>query len=181
MSILKMIPGQKIAFTVERVEQVEGKFGPQYAFRGETPDDTDAVMYLNVDAAERQLSRIGLTHSSVVGQTVEFERTEKNGTKYTNINRTNGAPPVVDFKKLNQQKQAYSSGPALPYEQETGAPPHGESGSVHQKVDKMFSVYDVCLDHAHAVAKRQFGNDVTDTAVAAMTATLFIAAKEGLR
>jgi hypothetical protein len=96
----------------------------------------------------------------------------------------NGAPaptPGVDFKKLNQQKQAYSSGPALPYEQETGAPPHVESGSVHQKLDKMFSVYDVCLDHAHAVAKRQFGNDVTDTAVAAMTATLFIAAKEGLR
>lgn len=51
----------------------------------------------------------------------------------------------------------------------------------HEKMDRLFQVYDVCLDHAHKVASKTFGNDVTDTAVAAMTATLFIAAKDALR
>lgn len=44
------------------------------------------------------------------------------------------------------------------------------------KLNSFFALYDVCLDHAHSAATRKFGNDVTDEAVAAMTATLFIQA-----
>jgi hypothetical protein len=172
--ILKLIPGQRIHFTVTATEPAEGKFGPQIKFTGTTPDDADAVMFLNVDAAQRQLGRIGLDTSSVVGRTVEFARTEKNGTKYTDINLpANGTPPKA---KVDQTPRAYSSGPHIPgidgpY-QETGAPP----ADMTSKLDAMFSLYDTCLAHAHSSAKRAFGNDVTDEAVAAMAATLYIQA-----
>jgi hypothetical protein len=145
--ILKMIPGQRIHFTVTNTEEVKGNFGPQIKFSGTTPDDSDAVMFLNVDAAHRQLGRIGLDTSSVVGRTVEFARTEKNGTKYTDINLpANGAPPKA---KVDQTPRAYSSGPHIPgidgpY-QETGAPPADESVS---RLDGVLSLHDVCVMHA---------------------------------
>lgn len=70
-------------------------------------------------------------------------------------------------------KQPLSSGGPLPWEKEDALP--------HEKLDKMFNVYDACLDHAHIAAIKRFGKDVTDTAVAAMAATLYIdARKSGL-
>jgi hypothetical protein len=174
--ILKLIPGQRINFTVEQVEEVKGNFGPQIKFTGATPDDADAVLFLNVEPATRQLERIGLDVKSVIGRTVEFERIEKNGTKYTNINRAEQAP--APKPAASNVKQAVSLGGPLPYElSETGAPPI----TVDPRLSKLFTVYDNCLDHALAVAKEKMdASDVGSSpeAVAAMAATLFIAAKE---
>lgn len=179
MSILKLIPGQRIHFTVSAVEQVEGNYGPQYKFDGATPDDANATLFLNVSTAERQLDRIGYSLTSVVGQTVEIARTEKNGTKYTDINRVNGAV-TPRAAAPSQPKQGFSSGGPLPYETETGGAPAEPKTA---QWDKLFAAYDVCMDKAISVARKmesaQIGSD--PSAVAAMAATLLIQAdRQGL-
>lgn len=69
-------------------------------------------------------------------------------------------------------KQPYSVGGPIPgVDDEHPALPH-------EKLDRMFALYDLCVAHAHKVAKREFGADVTDTAVAAMSATLYIQANQ---
>lgn len=72
-------------------------------------------------------------------------------------------------------KEPYSLGGPLPYETESqvrsSAQPH-----LGGQLDTLFTVYDVCLEHAYAKATGLFGKDVTDEAVAAMAATLFIQA-----
>lgn len=180
MSIIKLVPGQRVTFGVGGTELVEGNYGPQIKFSGATPDDPSAVLFLNVEPATRQLERIGLTMDSVVGQRVEIERVEKNGTKYTNIYKANGAAPVQTkpaAAPTSTAKMAFSSGAALPWEnEETGAPP--ADALPHEKLDHQFRIYDLCLDHAHAAAKQRFGKDVTDEAVAAMAATLYIQAQK---
>jgi hypothetical protein len=76
-----------------------------------------------------------------------------------------------DLAKAQTPAPAANVKQPLPWEQE----------HAHELLDKMFNVYDACLDHAHEAATRRFGNDVTDTAVAAMAATLYIdARKSGL-
>lgn len=85
--------------------------------------------------------------------------------------------------------QAFSSGASLPYENpiapgqdsETGAPPDVESGSVYPKLQRMFSVYDVCLDHVlTTVAPKMAATDIgtSPESAAAMVATLYISAKD---
>jgi hypothetical protein len=176
MSILKMVPGQKVAFTVERVEQVEGKFGPQFAFHGSTPDDAAATMYMNVDAAQRQLSRISLSPTSVVGQTVEFARTEKNGTKYTDINRLDNHAAHAG-NKASTAKQGYTSGGPIAGldDAETGAQPVAKTVPT---LDKLFNLYDTCFAHAYSLAERTMKQDASHEGISAMAATIFIAAKE---
>jgi hypothetical protein len=87
------------------------------------------------------------------------------------------------------EKQAYSAGPHINglddapiAHAETGAPPSGAAQGVDfaavNRLNKQFSLYDACLAHAHSAATRLFGNDVTDEAVAAMAATLYIQANK---
>lgn len=71
-------------------------------------------------------------------------------------------------------KEPYSSGPALPYETETGAPP---GASPVPRLDALFNTYDVCFDHAHQLAQKKLGNDASHEGIAAMAATLFIQAQ----
>ena len=181
--ILKLIPGQRINFTVQGVDLVQGNFGPQYKFIGATPDDANAVLVLNVDAAQRQLNRIGMNADNVAGQTLEFARTEKNGTKYTDINLPSKMPQPAVKPLTTSGKAPYSSGGPLPYEtqSETGAPP-----VVANKVDgfeRLFKHYDVCMDHAlHVATKMECAGVGSDPeAVAAIAATLLIQAdRQGL-
>ena len=71
-----------------------------------------------------------------------------------------------------QTKQAYSAGGPLPYEQEeTGAPPI-------PALDGLFTLYDVCFEHAFSLANRRLANDASHEGIAAMAATLFIAARK---
>jgi hypothetical protein len=172
MSILKLLDGQRIHLTVEGVTEVEGKFGPQLKFVGQTPDDPDAALFLNVEPAERQLSRIGYSRSSIVGQTVEVERVNRNGTLYTNINRANGAVPAHPVIANPKAKQAVSLGAPIAGldDVETGAPPT-------EKLDTLFNLYDACFAHAHSLAQRTLGNDASHEGISAMAATIFIAAK----
>lgn len=173
MPILKLIPGQKINLTVRSVERVEGNFGPQLMFTGETPDDSNATLYLNIGPAERQLDRIGLSAETVIGQTVEIARTEKNGTKYTDINRVNGSPPVQHTPKAAQVKQAYTSGPPIRGLDEDGP------AALPSRLDSLFSLYSVCLDHVLAVEVPKLERakiGASPEAVGSMTATLLIQA-----
>lgn len=80
-------------------------------------------------------------------------------------------------------KIAASAGPYIPAIDGPKQPAMGLGGGIPApaapdlgKLNSFFALYDVCLDHAHSAATRKFGNDVTDEAVAAMTATLFIQA-----
>ena len=84
------------------------------------------------------------------------------------------------------QKQELSSGPHIPgldapiAQSETGAPPADvESGSVVSRLDKLFALFAVCLDHVVSVeapklAKSDIGT--SPESAAAMCATLFIQA-----
>ena len=67
-------------------------------------------------------------------------------------------------------KQGYSAGPRIPAIDDE----HPELP--HEKLDRLFNVWDSCLAHAHVQTKHLFGADVTDEAVIAATATLFIQA-----
>lgn len=182
MAILKMIPGQRINFDVQAVEHVQGNFGPQYKFDGATPDDDHATIFLNTQTAERQLARVGLDVQSVIGRTVEFARTEKNGTKYTDINLPSRMPQPTTKPVATSGKEPYFSGPAIPGidNVETGAPPAQNKA---EGFERLFQHYDVCMDHALQVAgkmeKAGVGSD--PEAVAAIAATLLIQAdRQGL-
>jgi hypothetical protein len=157
MAILKLIPGQKINLTVRSIEEVEGNYGPQYKFSGATADDANATLFLNVDTALRQLARAGFPSAdAVVNTTIEVERVEKNGTKYTNISRlavahrvatTPAGPgmpqpssPPVSTNGYDAQGRDF-----LDRQQETGAPPADESVS---RLDGVLSLHDVCVMHA---------------------------------
>lgn len=182
MSIVKLEPGQNILFDIASLDEVEGKFGAQYKITDRRGD----VLFLNVDTVVKQLGRIGFTPQTAVGQTLEFERIEKNGTKYTNINKP-GAAKLAAAPKANV-KQELSSGPHIAgmddepaVYAETGAPPSVESGSVYPRLQKLFDVYDVCFDHVLTnVAPRLTASDIGSSpeSVAAMTATLYISAKD---
>lgn len=112
-------------------------------------------------------------------------------------------PKAPDFKCVDKSCDGVvwppKPGPAAPYKPNavqphpTGAPAaNGKQGYTagppiaglddddlplpHEKLDRLFSVWDSCLAHAHVQTKHLFGADVTDEAVIAATATLFIQA-----
>lgn len=87
------------------------------------------------------------------------------------------APPAA-------AKQEFSSGSHIPGldapQSISDAQPNVEAGSVYPRLQKLFSVYDVCLDHIMTNVAPKLNNSeigTTPEAIAAMTATLFIAAK----
>jgi hypothetical protein len=187
MAILKLIPGQKINLTVRSIEEVEGNYGPQYKFSGATADDANATLFLNVDTALRQLARAGFPSAdAVVNTTIEVERVEKNGTKYTNISRlavahrvatTPAGPgmpqpssPPVSTNGYDAQGRDF-----LDRQQETGAPPHVVPNL--ERLDAIFNTYSACFAFAHRLAHDKMGADATHEGISAMAATCFIAAK----
>jgi hypothetical protein len=104
----------------------------------------------------------------------------------------NGAvqPHPVDgpANRAANAKQEFSSGPhisGLDTYTDKDAPPDAaadvESGSVYPRLQKMFSVYDVCLDHVLTnVAPKLNKSDVGSSpeSVAAICATLYISATD---
>lgn len=80
--------------------------------------------------------------------------------------------------KPAQVKQGfeYERIPAIdgPYT-ETGAAPNGMERITG--LDKLFTVYGTCFDHAFSLAHAKMGNDCTHEGIAAQAATLFIAAQ----
>ena len=180
-TILKLSPGTKAVMTVKSADEVEGNYGPQIKFAGSTPDDPDAVVFMNVDPAMRQLERIGFSFTSVVGQTVEFEKTppKADGKSFTNINRANGVPshPLQSSKPNTHAKQGFSSGGPLPGEVEAGFS-DGSDKLPTEKLAAIFRVYDKCWDHAFKVAHEKMGADCTHEGIAAQAATIFIQAAQ---
>ena len=165
MSILKLNPGDRVSLTVRTVEVVEGNYGPQYKFSGATSSDKSAVIFLNLEPADKQLDRAGLKSGELVGETIDIERVEKNGTKYTNIYRSNGTPRPL----TTSGKEPYSSGPRIP---------EMDGSADIPKLDRLFALYGVCLSEAIQQAEKlneaQIGS--SPETVASMAATLFIQA-----
>jgi len=90
-------------------------------------------------------------------------------------NAVNAAPVAAPAKV------AHSAGPHIPgidgpY-QETGAPP--ADATLGDKLSRLFTLYDVCLDHAIVAARKLDAASIGSSpeAVAAMCATLYISAK----
>lgn len=84
-----------------------------------------------------------------------------------------GARPAA--APAQQAKQAYTAGPAIP------AIDAEHPEQAWERLDKLFSVHDLCLDHAISVsAKKLDASDVGSSpeSIAAIAATLFIAAKD---
>jgi hypothetical protein len=170
MAILKLEPGQKALFTIASIEDVEGNFGPQWKFTATNGD----AMFLNVDTAERQLSRIGYSRAAVIGQTVEFERIQKGAQKFTNINKPGDAKLAA-----STEKQSFSAGPLVPGmddQDRVVVPPT----AVVNRLEGLFNLYGVCLDQAIVQAKKLDKAEIghSPEAVASMCATMFIAAKD---
>lgn len=95
-------------------------------------------------------------------QNCKDDKGYKTGIWERDLAKAQTPPPAANVK------QPLSSGGPLPWEKDDAMP--------HEKLDHQFAVYDLCLDHAHAAAKKRFGNDVTDEAVATMAAVLYIQA-----
>lgn len=167
--ILKLEAGQRIAFAVRGTEVVEGKFGQQIKFSGDTPAG-DAILFLNIDPARRQLARIALDERTVVGQTVEFERVNKEGTLFTNINRVNGngspQPTTAPAPRpAVQQKEAVSLGGPIP----------GMEGETSEAWKQMEDRMAAAITSAKALAKL-LPNVPANEDVRSLASSLFIEA-----
>jgi hypothetical protein len=79
MAIHKLATGPLTMF-VEQVEQSEGNFGPQVAFK-----NTEVMVFISEKSASSQLKRLGLDYETAVGQTLYFEQVKKDGKTFTNI------------------------------------------------------------------------------------------------
>ena len=206
MSILKLEPGQRVNLSITQVSTVEGKFGPQYLFTGSTPDESDVALYLNVKTADQQFSRLGMSALDAEGQTVEIERIEKGGVKYTNINRPSGASrsgvvPVGNLagpvqtatasSPASTAKQAFTSGPHIAGMDApvcpVAEPEYGDEAAQQKAVDALkvnrldalVTLYRTCFTEAVSVAKLvPATTPVTHEGISAMAATIFIAAKD---
>ena len=86
--------------------------------------------------------------------------------------REKGAAAPKPAAPAAPAKAAYSAGPHIPaIDDEHPALPH-------EKLDHIFTVYKTCFKEAHTIARAAFGDDVADDTVAAMGATLLIAAQK---
>lgn len=72
-------------------------------------------------------------------------------------------------------KEPYAAGP---YIEAIDGPKAAPPGSTVSRLDKLFGLYTACFEHAATLAHDKLGADCTHEAIAAQTATLFIAATE---
>ncbi len=91
MAIIKLQKGEHVEFHVTSVvRDVPSQYGKETKFVGRTATDADACLFLKPETADRQLTRIGLTLDSAVGQTLVFAKPDK----YIDISRVGALPPA---------------------------------------------------------------------------------------
>lgn len=158
MAIHKLADGP-ITLTITALRLgVQGNFGTQAAF-----DSGDTTVFISEPTALRQLSRLNLTTESVVGQTLHFAQTKKDGKTYTDINLDGAGVPLPT---------------ARPTRAVAGAATHGTAPR-HAKltVPEAAALYGECVDAAMATLGSKLegvGIGASDMAIQAAAATLFI-------
>lgn len=187
MSKLTLQVGNPITLTVSGASEVEGNYGPQAKF-----DSDEGTLYLTLSTAQRQLDRLGLDLQTVAGETLTFEKVEKAGKTFTNINRAPRSQPSV--KPL--AKGEYAAGGFDPVtgrdtildeqeQHETQAVKAIQQGADYaERMVNLSKLYGACLNIAFTqvpAACKTANVPVTAEALVAATATLLIAAdKRGI-
>ena len=161
MAILKVEVGQPVTMTVGAVRQVSGKFGPQLAFDNTNGD----TLFVKEDTAQRQLERIGYTQETAVGKPLHFEKVDKNGKTYLNINPAKNGNGASGAKAANGAQASHGKVMG-------GAPPVGNGASVRP----LAPLYNDCVVAAKGIVQQHLGKAATSQDVIAAAATLYIAA-----
>lgn len=180
MGILKLQTGERVPFTVASVVRDvppnNPKFKAQHKFVGHTPFDEDACLFMAPDTAVRQLTRLGLSLDTVVGQTIEFAKPGE----YVDINKPSGTAGLAmtgnpAITKQVTPKQPFSAGPAIPGMDPL--PPSDDDAKV-QTWKRLTGLHKRCLafvleNEVLPLATAQVG--ASPESVSALTAQLFIA------
>lgn len=172
--IVKLNAGESLSLMVESATEVEGQYGQQVKFDGQTAEGENVTVFLSLDAAQRQLERIGATVDSIAGSIIKLEKVAKNGKTFWNIYRAGGA-----------NKVAARPTPPPPAEPDWLADQEADEENfvASVKTDKLTSIvvlHRKCFTHALSLATSWEKTGVTASleGVSALTAQLFIAARE---
>lgn len=158
MPIHKLADGP-VVLTVAQVETgLPSNFNPEQT-QAKFVGECGTMVYLNEATALKQLARINLDYTTVIGQTLHLEQVLKNGTRYTNINKANPAMAGT------APKVAPSAAPV--------------AAAPKQTVPELGALYAQCLDQALAtlgIKCEEAGIPIDASAIQAAAATIFIKA-----
>jgi len=161
MAILKLQnEGDSHTMTVTECKTVTGNYGEQVLFS----DGTD-TLYLPKQSADRQLDRIGLDESSVVGMNLTFSR---------DPNPKKGAKPYWGISYAGSE-------PAQPKPSARVVPQAVPSGGVQPRREAILGQYlllwDAVAGHL-AQTSQKYGYGLDAAAIQAATATVWISWKD---
>jgi hypothetical protein len=169
--IVKLGAGEFLTMAVESATEVEGQYGKQAKFEGQTVESEDVVIFLPLDSANRQLERLSANLATIKGSIVKIEKVAKDGKTFININRVGAA-----------SKQAVVEDSEPEWMKGQGADETAFVQSTKEPHSKIFTHYDKCFEHANELAVPLIRKGVTVTleGISAMAATLFIATKSSV-
>jgi len=162
MAILKLVnEGDAHTMTVTECKTVTGNYGEQVLF-----SDGSDTLYLPKQSADRQLERLGLDESSVVGMNLTFSR---------DPNPKKGAKPYWGVSYAGSQ-------PAAPKPTARVEPTKpAASGAVQPRRDAILANYlmlwDAVAGHL-AQTSQKYGYGLDAAAIQAATATVWISWKD---
>jgi hypothetical protein len=162
MAILKLVnEGDAHTMTVTECKTVTGNYGEQVLF-----SDGSDTLYLPKQSADRQLDRLGLDESSVVGMNLTFSR---------DPNPKKGAKPYWGVSYAGSQ-------PAAPKPTARVEPTKpAASGAVQPRRDAILANYlmlwDAVAGHL-AQTSQKYGYGLDAAAIQAATATVWISWKD---
>jgi hypothetical protein len=162
MAILKLVnEGDSHTMTVTECKTVTGNYGEQVLF-----SDGSDLLYLPKQSADRQLDRLGLDESSVVGMNLTFSR---------DPNPKKGAKPYWGVSYAGSQ-------PAAPKPTARVEPTKpAASGAVQPRRDAILANYlmlwDAVAGHL-AQTSQKYGYGLDAAAIQAATATVWISWKD---
>jgi len=162
MAILKLVnEGDSHTMTVTECKTVTGNYGEQVLF-----SDGSDLLYLPKQSADRQLDRLGLDESSVVGMNLTFSR---------DPNPKKGAKPYWGVSYAGSQPTA----PKPTARVEPAKP--AASGAVQPRRDAILANYlmlwDAVAGHL-AQTSQKYGYGLDAAAIQAATATVWISWKD---
>lgn len=178
--IVKLAAGESLSLMVESAELVEGAYGKQLQLLGQNFENENVTIFLGLDTANRQLERIGLTQSALVGEVLKIEKVQKGTQTFININRTAGNPTNGRGKAV--QLPPPDPTPDWLRDQDAAEDAVVKSAQTVDGVARFFTHYDKCFAHAVELSRRVKGPDtvVTLEGISAIAATLYIATKSAI-
>lgn len=154
-----------VTLTIASITEVDSQFddsGSQYKVVGATDTDPDAVLFVSPMMMARQLARLSLTLETAIGRTIRFSHTKKDGKTYTNLDLVGAGGAAPASAPVAGTGAGQSIAPRAP----------------KLDVPAAAALYAQCVDAAMATLGTKLeaaGVPVSDTALQAAAATLFIA------